>query len=504
MNTEIRQPAVAGSFYPREPAELAKMIAGMLARAEKPEVSGQIMGLIAPHAGYIYSGPVAAYAYKAIQGLEYKDVIVISPCHVEAFAGAAVYPGEAYVTPLGEIPIDMELSDKIIAHSELVQKSEYGHRAGSRGHGGAEHSLEVQLPFLQTMLGKFRLVAIVMGEQQMDICKALAESIAAACKGRDDVLIVASSDLSHYHDYKTAASLDGRIVDLINQFDYDELYEELRKGKVEACGGGPIISLLMATKMMGADSASVVRYANSGDVSGDSSAVVGYLSALVYRGGDRGKIYELDADSADVDLSDDAEEKYPDIKVSPASGVDFGLTEQDRLHLLSLARQAIEMGLAGRLLTVDKSMFEGVLAEERGAFVTLTIEGRLRGCIGYIRAVKPLYETIAEMAVQAAFHDPRFPPLTAKEFPAIEIQISVLTPMTLVKDAGEIEVGRDGLYITKGLNSGLLLPQVAVDNGWDRETFLAQTCLKAGLPPGSWQEPGTRIQRFQADIFGGK
>ena len=139
MNAEIRQPAVAGSFYPRNPAELAKMIAGMLAKAEKPEAPGQIIGLVAPHAGYIYSGPVAAYAYKALQGLDYSDVIVIAPCHVEAFPGAAVYPGDGYLTPLGEVPIDKELSQKIAAHSDLVTMSENGHRFGYRGGEHSEH-----------------------------------------------------------------------------------------------------------------------------------------------------------------------------------------------------------------------------------------------------------------------------------------------------------------------------------------------------------------------------
>jgi len=171
---------------------------------------------------------------------------------------------------------------------------------------------------------------------------------------------------------------------------------------------------------------------------------------------------------------------------------------------LKLARESIEAVLEKRQLQPDITKYTGVLTEKRGAFVTLTIDGRLRGCIGYIQAVKPLYETIAEMAVQAAFHDPRFPSLTKSEFNSIDIEISVLTPMIIEKNPENVVVGRDGLYIVRGYNSGLLLPQVPVENSWDRETFLNQTCIKAGLPPGTWKEAETQIYRFQADIFGGE
>jgi AmmeMemoRadiSam system protein B/AmmeMemoRadiSam system protein A len=493
MNSEIRKPAVAGTFYPDQPTALAKTIAEMLAKTAKPAIDGHIIGLVSPHAGYIYSGPVAAFGYKALQGLQYRDVIVIAPCHVETFPGAAVYPGDAYAIPLGNVAIDNELSRKIASYSKNVTLSEVGHRVVGRG---GEHSLEVQLPFLKTMLGDFKLVAIVMGSQDMETCKSLADAIAAACKGRDDILIVASSDLSHYHDAKAAKRLDTLIVESINNYDYDNLYEELADQKVEACGGGPIIAMMMAAQKLGATKASVVKYANSGDITGDNSAVVGYLSAVIFKGESASKVYEI----KDEILASENDS----IDINPASAVDFGLSESGKKTLLKLARESIAAELTGKKLTIDKSTYSGVLKEERGAFVTLTIGGQLRGCIGYIRAVKPLYETIIEMAAQAAFHDPRFEPLTAKEFEKVEVEISVLTPMLLVSDPKEVTVGRDGLYIVKGYASGLLLPQVAVDYGWDRQTFLDQTCLKAGLPPGTWKQSGTQIYRFQADIFGEK
>lgn len=492
MSSNVRQPAVAGTFYPGEPSNLAKTIAGMMAQTERPDISGEIKALIAPHAGYIYSGPVASYAFKTIQGLEYSDVIVISPCHVEAFQGSAIYPGDAYRTPLGDIKINKELSTKIASASEYVELSEKGHRLTVRG---GEHSLEVELPFLQTMLGDFNLVAIVMGNQDKTSCSALAEAIAKACSGRDDVLLVASSDLSHFYDYKTAKKLDSHIVDRINAYDYEALYNDIQSKKAEACGGGPMIVAMMAAKMMGADGAKVVRYANSGDVSGDSSSVVGYLAAVVYKGDSGREVYEINTD----------EESSEDLEINPASAVDFGLTSNEKQLLLDLARQSIEARLENRSLDLDKADYPGVLGEKRGAFVTLTIDDNLRGCIGYIQAVKPLYETIAEMAVQAAFHDPRFPQLSKAEFKQIEIEISVLTPMIKVENPEQdIVVGRDGLFIIKGHYSGLLLPQVPVEHNWNRNTFLDQTCLKAGLPPGTWKDSATEIYRFQADIFGGR
>jgi len=496
MNNDVRKPAVAGSFYPGEPSELAKMIAQMLAKAEKPIVDGDIVGLVVPHAGYVYSGPVAAFGFKAIQGLDYKDVIVIAPCHVEAFPGAAVYPGKAYRTPLGDIEINKELSEKIAKGSKMVELSDKGHRFTGRG---GEHSLEVELPFLQTMLDDFNLVAVVMGAQDMQTCRGLAESIYKNCKDRNDVLLVASSDLSHFHDYNTAISLDSRVVDLINSYDYDQLYTELEQQKIEACGGGPIITVMIASQMMGAESARVVKYANSSDVSGDKSRVVGYLAAVFSKEDKGTKIHEIDEDA----LSSDNNETSG-VEINPASAVDFGLNDDEKQLLLNLARESIKSVLEKRRLQQDESEYSGVLTEKRGAFVTLTIDGRLRGCIGYIRAVKPLYETIAEMAAQAAFHDPRFPALTISEFNSIDIEISVLTPMIIEKNPENVVVGRDGLYIVRGYNSGLLLPQVPVENNWDRETFLDQTCIKAGLPPGAWNEAGTQIYRFQADIFGGE
>jgi AmmeMemoRadiSam system protein A len=179
----------------------------------------------------------------------------------------------------------------------------------------------------------------------------------------------------------------------------------------------------------------------------------------------------------------------------------MNLTAKDKHQLLKIAREAIEARLKGEE-PPPLAPASDVLKEKRGAFVTLKKRGQLRGCIGYIRAFKPLAETVQEMAVAAAFRDPRFPPLSAEEFKDLQFEISVLSPLKKIKDIREIEVGKHGLYLVNGYRSGLLLPQVATEYGWDKETFLEETCYKAGLPPDAWQDQQTEIYIFSADYFG--
>jgi AmmeMemoRadiSam system protein A len=233
-----------------------------------------------------------------------------------------------------------------------------------------------------------------------------------------------------------------------------------------------MITAMLAARQLGADSARVLHYANSGDVSGSKAQVVGYLAAALYS-------------------------SRPAERVE---GIDTGLSAGDKELLHQIARTAIESKLRGEPLPAFE-ITSPVLKEKRGGFVTLKKQGRLRGCIGYIQAVKPLYQTVEEMALAAAFNDHRFPPLRVDELPELELEISVLTPLEQIRNIQEIEVGRHGLYLQRGGMSGLLLPQVATEYNWDRLTFLQQTCLKAGLPPGAWQDEDTRIYTFSADIF---
>ena len=460
----VRKPVVAGMFYPSDPQALQRDVKGYLGNVEKTAVDGRVVALISPHAGYTYSGQVAAYAYKLLEGIDFDDVIVIAPSHRVDFVGASIYDGEGYETPLGIVSINRELSRKIAEQSKIIEYIPQAH--------AQEHSLEVQIPFLQSVLGRFGLVPMVMGPSwNVDVCRQLSQALIQSITGKK-VLIVASSDLTHSNNYRHVVAQDTLLARHIEQFDIDGLADDLRKGRCQACGGGPILVTMMAAQALGANRAGVLRLTNSGDVTGMKSPgnyVVGYMAAALYQ-------------------------------TAAKSGE--GLTEQDKRLLHQIARRAIEDALTQEHKSEPRPVIQSpALKEKRGAFVTLKRHGRLRGCIGYIEGIKPLHTAVEEMAIAAAFHDPRFNPVREAELPDLEIEISVLTPLKQIRDVEEIEVGKHGIIIQKESASGLLLPQVATDYRWDRETFLEHTCLKAGLPQDAWKEKDTRIYIFSAEVF---
>ncbi len=472
---DIRYPAVAGSFYPGNPVELSKTLAQYYAEVKKLPFSGRPLAVIAPHAGYMYSGKTAATAYKQLEGEGYDVVVVIAPSHTIFFPGASVYNGSAYQTPIGVIEIDEKLSEMIGNINPSIYHSNKGHTGGSiRG----EHSLEVQLPFLQQVLGKFKLVAIIMGDQEEATCHALGEVLATALSGKN-ALIVASTDLSHYHSDKEARQLDGNIRRAVEEYSPDRILSALSSGRGEACGGGPVAAAFIASKKLGGEKVLVTGYTTSAETTGDLSEVVGYLGAVV--------ISERPV-------------QHVETNGSSAKKSSFELSESDKKYLLGLAMDAIKAGLARKDFKPPEPESK-VLREKRGAFVTITTAGTLRGCIGLIRAMNPLYEVIAEMAQAAAFEDPRFMPLTERELKDLEVEISVLSPLIKVDNIDEIKVGRDGLMVKLDMHSGLLLPQVATEHDWDRTTFLEQTCLKAGLPKNIYKDKAAEIYRFTADVF---
>jgi hypothetical protein len=467
---EIREPAVAGSWYPGKPEILSQDIKGHLENVKKEKIDGEIVALVSPHAAYMYSGQVAAYAYKMIEGKTFNTVIVVAPSHHVLFKGASLYDRGGFRTPLGVVPVDVELSKKMMEKRKEIKFLPEAH--------SQEHSLEMQIPFLQVVLKSFKLVPIVMEPYwSWESCQYLSSAIAETVKGKK-VLLIASSDLSHFHSYEKAVSLDKIVLDRIEQFDPEGLNRDLKSGRCEACGGGPIISIMLAAKALGANKGKVLKYLNSGDVAGDRSRVVGYGAGVFYKtvGGN---------------------EK---MKEEKKVGVDLGLNEEEKKTLHHIAKTVIENLAKGKHVPEFK-VEAPILKENRGAFVTIQKKGQLRGCIGYIEGHGPLYKTIEEMAGAAAFRDPRFSPVTERELSDLEIEISVLTPLKKITDINEIEVGKHGIYIKQGWYSGLLLPQVATEYGWDRKTFLEHTCQKAGLPTQAWKDKNTEIYIFSADIF---
>jgi AmmeMemoRadiSam system protein B len=264
-------------FYPSDHHELQRDVNRYLANVEKTRIGGRIVALISPHAGYRYSGQVAAYAYKLLEGMEFDDVVVIAPSHRVYFVGASIYDGEGYETPLGIVPIDRELSRRISQQSKIIKYVPQAH--------AQEHSLEVQIPFLQSVLGKFNLVPMVIGDWNFDVCRQLSQAIIRSIEGRR-VIIIASSDLTHSNNYQKVVEQDEILAHHIEQFDITGLEGDLRKGRCEACGGGPMVVAMMAAQGLGAQRGKVLKLTNSGDVTGTKrpgNYVVGYMAAVLFQ-----------------------------------------------------------------------------------------------------------------------------------------------------------------------------------------------------------------------------
>lgn len=465
----VRQPGVAGGFYPADPKVLVAMIDDMLAHASPPPINDPIFAVVAPHAGYQYSGPVAAYTYAALKGQKFSRVVVIAPSHFEAFDFTSVYDGDAYATPLGTVLVDKIFARQLAKMSSTIKLSSRGHIPTKEG---TEHALEVQLPWLQRVLGDFQLVPIVMGDQSYESSRALGMALAKMIQDRD-TLIVASSDLSHYHPYDDAVKIDHKTLNALQVWDYFSMSRNFQSRVWEACGGAPIVAAMIAAERMGANRAVVLKYANSGDTTGDHSRVVGY--------------------SADTFL-----------KTQGASSVEaqFSLNGHEKSELLALARKSVEYAVRERKAYEPDASSDESLNQERGAFVTLTESGELRGCIGYTSAIKPLYMVVRDTATLAALRDPRFQPVSASELGQLEYEISVLSPLRRVQDIRQIKVGQHGLLMKNGDHEGLLLPQVPVEQRWDRQKFLEETCAKAGMQPGCWKDENTDIFMFTAAVFG--
>ncbi len=269
---KIRQPAVSGLFYPSAKSRLEDEIKTLLSISDYGKSFKNIFGIIVPHAGYIYSGRTAAYAFNLLKDKDIETVIILSPSHREYFPGTCVYDGDGYETPLGIVEVKKEVVDKLLNESKTIFKGEQGHRQ--------EHAIEVQIPFLQTVLKDFNIVPIVIGDQGDLYVNELAEKLTEVMN--DKTIVVASSDLSHYYSNKVADKLDSVIEKRITEFDFERLQNDLQVRNCEACGGGTIVSLMSAASKMNKKKSQILQRSNSGDTSGDYREVVGYLSAVVY------------------------------------------------------------------------------------------------------------------------------------------------------------------------------------------------------------------------------
>jgi AmmeMemoRadiSam system protein B len=273
-NEDIRKSILAGAWYPGDKQALTKAIEGYLEKADAKPLKGDLKAIIVPHAGHVYSGPVAAHAYRLLRGKDIRRVIMIGPSHRAAFRGVSVNLQSGYETPLGIVPVDQELAKKIIDADRLIRHLPRAH--------ASEHALEIQLPFLQSVLDDFEIVPIIMGEQDYKTCSRLAEVLHDVVKDVDKTLLLASTDLSHYHSDKQARVLDSEFINQVRDFSPKGLFKALSSGRCEACGGGPTITVMLTAQAWGANRSQILHYANSGDVTGDGSEVVGYVASALY------------------------------------------------------------------------------------------------------------------------------------------------------------------------------------------------------------------------------
>lgn len=449
----IKEPAVAGAFYPADPAELDQTVSALLnSAARSTDASGDLIALIAPHAGYIYSARIAAYSYKNITR-PYRTVIIIGSSHYEHYTGASVYTQGSFRTPLGLVRIDEKAAQSLLSEEAQVR---FFPKAFER-----EHSIEVQLPFIQKVLPQAKIVPILMGNPTREAFEHLSAGLARLAQN-GDVLIVASTDLSHYHNYETAQRMDGDMIEAILRLSVGACEQLVTSGRAEMCGAYAVMTALEAARRLGANTGTLYQRANSGDIpGGDTSRVVGYSAIGLYR--------------------------------DP-------LSTQEKDELLALARRTIEQKV--RTGSVEMPAVTHPKFRADGAvFVTINRGGRLRGCIGDIRAYQPLYQSVVDNATKACSIDPRFPPMVERELTDMSLEISILSHLTPVGSIEEIEVGTHGLLLRTASASGLLLPQVPGQFGWDRTAFLEALSQKAGLPKDAWKSPDAKLFRFTADVF---
>ena len=448
MNKDIRQAAVAGQFYPANSDKLSEEINSYLDAVE-PKEDKPPLALIVPHAGYAYSGLVAAQGYKNLIGKSIKRVILVGNSHQHYFPGLAIDSHDYWQTPLGKIRVDKQWAEKLVKTNPLIQFNSAPHEE--------EHSLEVQLPFLQTVLDDgFVIVPILFGNTEGEESELLAQFLENNLAPGD--LVIVSTDLSHYLPADQAEAIDQATLASI-------LDKTIPKGENIFCGGGAVETIIYLSQDLDLTS-DLLSYSHSGQVTGDNQRVVGYASVLF----------------------------------SKAVKEELNINQQQ--ELLKIARQTVEKYI------LEGEVFKPEINDKRlqdidGVFVTLHKEGQLRGCIGSIVGRGPLGETVRDMAIAAATEDDRFLPVVRGELDSLDYEVSVLSSPQKVSSWKDIELGHHGVIVKKGLRSGVFLPQVATDTDWKLEEFLQHLCAdKAGLSPNCYRnDDEVELYTFTAQVF---
>ncbi|HHH38246.1 MAG TPA: AmmeMemoRadiSam system protein B [Sedimenticola sp.] len=481
----VRPSALAGrGWYPGDPAQLRQTVDRLLDGAGTVRLESRLplRALILPHAGYSYSGATAAKGLALVRGHSYRRVLLLAPAHRVWFEGLSILDVDAYQTPLGKVPLD-RAAIRELRRSPLVGDHPRAH--------AREHSIEIELPLLQEALAPgWKLVPVLVGELNGEQYRQAAELLRPLAD--EQTLVLVSSDFTHYgkrFDY-TPFPADARVAERIRDLDQGALKRILagdldgflgyrRKTGITICGYRPI-ALLLA--MLPPDARlEQVAYATSGELTGDYHNSVSYAVVAVTS-------------------------KQPLAGSDPPAAGATALTRGDMELLHRLAVMGIEQAVLGadadreRRLKRLEERLPAALKRPAGAFVTLKEEGQLRGCIGYIAPVKPLYRAVLENGYNAARRDYRFQPVNADELPALEVEVSVLTPPRPIPSWRDFRVGEQGIILEKGGRRAVFLPEVAREQGWDREQTLSHLARKAGLPADAWRE-GARFQVFESRTF---
>jgi len=429
----IRSPVVSGQFYPESPSQLKSMIEGFV---DKEAVKEEVIGLVSPHAGYIYSGPVAG---AVISRIKFNDTfIIMGPNHTGRGKPLSIMTEGVWKTPLGEVEIDSELGKQILATSKHLEEDYAAHQY--------EHSIEVQLPFLQYFKKDIRLVPIILSYYPGATYKEIGKEIAKAVKELNKkVVIIASSDMTHYEPQKSAQKKDSQAIEAILDLNEDELLKRVDELNISMCGYGPTVSLLSAAKELGATGAELVRYQTSGDTTGDYSAVVGYAGIII-------------------------------TGMSP---------------LVRLAKETVE-AYVRRGKTLDIGELTPEMRDKAGVFVSIHKFGGLRGCIGTFEpATENIAEEIIANAISSATRDPRFPAVAANELKDLSYSVDVLTKPEPIESQDQLDPKRYGVIVEAGWRRGLLLPDL---EGVNTVNYQIDICRqKAGIMPN---EP-IKLYRFE-------
>ncbi|MFQ5714338.1 MAG: AmmeMemoRadiSam system protein B [Candidatus Scalinduaceae bacterium] len=471
----VREPAAAGRFYAGTEAKLKKQVNNLLNNALTESLPGKPVALISPHAGYRYSGLVAAYGYNAIKDYDYKRVIVLAPSHYSRYMGASILDVDYYKTPLGLIKLDVGICNNLINNPPLIGTLKKAH--------SREHSLETQLPFLQMVLNNFELVPILIGRLNNEAFDFLADKIKPLID--EDTLIVASTDFTHYgYGYSyvpfkkdieaNIRKLDYGAFERILALDFDGFSRYKSATGITACGFMPVALLL---KLLPDDvQGKILRYDTSGKQMGDFNNSVSYASIIFTRGK----------------------------KSSEVIGEDPSLNDNEQLTLLKIARETLETYIKERKLpdvNNGKYTFTQKLKEKRGVFVTLNKNGSLRGCIGHILPREPLFKAVMKNTINSSTNDTRFIPVSEDELSDLEIDISVLSPIKKITGPEKFIPGKHGIIIRMLGSGAVFLPQVASEQGWNREETLCHLCKKAGLPAYAWKDDDMEFFIFTAEVI---